>query len=601
MHSSLEADRPARAAHATAADAADLQGLRTLWDNSNIVESYSGVTTPLTFSFARGAYQRVYTELCRLLGVPEAVLTDQAAVFANLLGLIRGRVYYNLLNWYRALALLPGFRANRRFMEQMMGVAEGLPEAVARDLAAARWTSRLGDGLRLAASSGRLVLAHFTLARRTQRFLARLEGALSHAGPDLAELRPEELAAYYRNLERQLLAHWDAPLLNDFLAMIASGLLRRALAGWCGDSLVGLYNDLLCGAGDARCAQPAVRIRELAELARRDPALVEALCEGGPADVAAQARRSPEFSAALQAYLAQFGDRCLEELKLESRTLHDDPDVLYRGIGRLAASEPPATAASALARQRREDAERRVAAALGRRFVRRLLFAWMLRTARARIRDRESLRFERTRVFARARAIFLAVGSQLARRGHLDDPRDVLYLQTDEIWGFIEGTAACADLRELSALRKAEFSRYAQLDPPPRRFETIGPVAASAIYACAAPAADAGGGERFGLAGSPGLVRGRVRVIHDPRGAPFVAGEILVAERTDPGWIVLYSAAAGLVIERGSLLSHSMIVARELGIPAVAALPEATRWLHDGDWVEVDGGRGVVRRIAAPG
>ena len=99
----------------------------TIWDNSNIVESYSGVTTPLTFSFARDAYQHVYQQFCRMMGVPEREITQHEETFANMLGLVRGRLYYNLLNWYRMLALLPGYRSNRRFMEQMMGVKEPLP------------------------------------------------------------------------------------------------------------------------------------------------------------------------------------------------------------------------------------------------------------------------------------------------------------------------------------------------------------------------------------------------------------------------------------------------------------------------------------------
>ncbi|MBA3708890.1 MAG: hypothetical protein H0W83_08745, partial [Planctomycetes bacterium] len=78
-------------------------------------------------------------------------------------------------------------------------------------------------------------------------------------------------------------------------------------------------------------------------------------------------------------------------------------------------------------------------------------------------------------------------------------------------------------------------------------------------------------------------------------------GCILVAERTDPGWIMLFPAAAGLVVERGSLLSHSAIVSRELGIPAVVAVPGATAWLKDGDLVELDGATGVVRRITEAG
>ncbi|HXF64803.1 MAG TPA: PEP/pyruvate-binding domain-containing protein, partial [Caldilineaceae bacterium] len=106
----------------------DPDGVYTLWDNSNIIESYGGMTTPLTYSFARRAYEEVYQEFCRILGVPRAAIQAHRPVFANLIGLVRGRIYYNLLNWYRVLALLPGFRANRRFMEQMMGVKEPLPD-----------------------------------------------------------------------------------------------------------------------------------------------------------------------------------------------------------------------------------------------------------------------------------------------------------------------------------------------------------------------------------------------------------------------------------------------------------------------------------------
>jgi pyruvate,water dikinase len=111
---------------------------------------------------------------------------------------------------------------------------------------------------------------------------------------------------------------------------------------------------------------------------------------------------------------------------------------------------------------------------------------------------------------------------------------------------------------------------------------------------------EATGDVRHGLACSAGVVRGIVRVVVDPRSATLRAGEILVAERTDPGWVMLFPAAAGLVVERGSLLSHSAIVARELGLPAVVAMAGATRWLRDGDNVELDGSRGTVTRFGRP-
>ena len=104
---------------------------------------------------------------------------------------------------------------------------------------------------------------------------------------------------------------------------------------------------------------------------------------------------------------------------------------------------------------------------------------------------------------------------------------------------------------------------------------------------------------RSGIGCCPGVVRGAVRVVADPRTAQRLQGAILVAEHTDPGWILLYPGAAGLLVERGSLLSHSAIVAREMGIPTVIGLEGATAWLRTGDMVHVDGHFGCVRRIRA--
>jgi phosphoenolpyruvate synthase/pyruvate phosphate dikinase len=90
-----------------------------------------------------------------------------------------------------------------------------------------------------------------------------------------------------------------------------------------------------------------------------------------------------------------------------------------------------------------------------------------------------------------------------------------------------------------------------------------------------------------------------VRVIRDARQASVASGEIIVTERTDPGWVMIFPAAAGLLVERGSLLSHSAIVAREMGLPTIVSLAGVTQWLKDGDWVEMDGASGRVTRLLA--
>jgi pyruvate,water dikinase len=580
------------------AQTADPDGVLNLWDNSNIAESYNGVTTPLTFSFARRIYEEVYRQFCRILRVPSARLAANDDIFKHMLGLVRGRVYYNLLSWYRVLALLPGFKANRRFMEQMMGVKEPLPESLVADLSRSTGLERLKDRWHFFGSVRALVWNHFTLGRQIRRFYDRLRDALGLVRPDLEPLRPDELVALYRDLERRLLTRWDAPLVNDFFAMIFYGVLGKLTRRWCGDADGSLQNDLVRGESGMVSAEPALRVRALAEAARSSPELTAALCEGSRNDIERVMGGVPKFREQYCAYLDKFGDRCLEELKLESATLHDEPLTLLRAVGQLARrpDAPGGAAAGEAEAARRAQAEARARAAVRFRPLRRLLFGWVVRHAQARVRDRENLRFERTRLFGRVRQIFVELGRKFHALDLLAEPRDIFYLEVNEVLGFVDGTASCTDLKGLVAVRRAEFERYRQLEPPADRFETRGVVYQGNAFQGKAAAADEGGERRQGLGCCPGVVRGPVRVVTDPRNVELKQGEILVAERTDPGWIMLFPSAAGLLVERGSLLSHSAIVARELGLPAIVSVGGVTRWLKDGDVVEMDGGSGVVTR-----
>ena len=582
----------------------DPDGALNIWDNSNIIESYNGVTTPLTFSFARSIYEGVYRQFCRILSVPERKLTASDGTFRHMLGLVRGRVYYNLLNWYRVLALLPGFTVNRRFMEQMMGVRESLPEEVVAGLNRAGMKERAADSLNAVGMVLGLVRNYFTLARQIERFHARLHAALVEPTPPLQQMRLDELTAHYDSLLQQLLTRWDAPLVNDFFAMIFHGVLRKLTLKWCGDSSGRMANDAIRGGGGMISAEPAIRVREMAGIAAPDPALVSALCDA-PLDEALRAVRGcPGFRTRYESYIAKFGDRCLEELKLESETLHENPLVLLRGVGELARAGTPGNKRGGAPAQ---DAWQTMRSALKHSPFKRAVLGWVVRNASERVRQRENLRFERTRIFGRIRRIFLEAGRRLYAMGELEDPRDVFYLQVEEVLAYVDGSAVTADLKPLVAVRKAEFAGYRNSAPPAERFETHGAVYHAQTYTQTYAAKvkpgteEAAGEERLGIGCCPGVVRGTVRVVRDPRNAQLPAGSILVADHTDPGWIMLFPSASGLLVERGSLLSHSAIVARELGIPAVVSIRDLTAWLRDGDIVELDGARGTVRRLSSEG
>lgn len=556
-----------------------------VWDNSNIAESYGGVTTPLTFSFASRIYDAVYREFCTLMSVPKSRIKKADDVFPHMLGLIRGRVYYNLANWYRVLALLPGFQVNRSFMEQMMGVREPLPDEIVQAIIEENRSSRINDSLALVGTIFGLIRRHFGITKQISKFTHRLNQALDSPKTPLTQMSGEELVAYYRKLESQLMRQWDAPLVNDFLAMIFYGTLRGLCKKWANDDHGTLQNQLLMDSGEIISAEPPRRIMKMAKLAAKHPDLTATLANSS---LSSRTKLNaiaefPELAQELERYLQDFGDRCLEELKLESPTVRDDPSSLLHAIGAMASR--PATEATPRAPTPTPNISNP---------LKKAIFVYVLKHARNRVCARENLRFERTRLFGRVRTILREVGKRLHADGRLNAAEDVFYLELGEILAIWEATGTSQDIASLAQQRRTEFNIYTSTEAPPDRFSTRGPAYRTSRFEAAPVMANESAHSLNGTGACPGRVRGKARVVLDPRNAHIEPGEILVAQQTDPGWVVLFPAAAGLLVERGSLLSHSAIVSRELNLPCIVSLPGITTRIKTGDLIEMDGTTGIV-------
>ncbi|MFN3171083.1 MAG: PEP/pyruvate-binding domain-containing protein [Hyphomicrobiales bacterium] len=564
-----------------------------VFDNSNIVESYPGLVSPLTYSFAQYAYARVYRAFVRMVGVREDAILDNAPVFENMLARVDGRVYYNLGNWYRALALLPGFAINRSHMETMMGVSEPLPDELTASIGPGELTGldRWREYGRMARAGLGLLGQALRLKTTIQDFYNRLNDAIGPGSLDPEAANLTDLALEYRRIEASLLDRWDAPIVNDFLCMMAFGASRKMMERWFGQAGLDLHNQVMIGQGDIISAEPAQRIAEMGKMVRAHDGLADQLRTQGQSAMGAH----PELRQAFDGYLEKFGERCTQELKLESITLDEDPSSLVAAIA-AAASRPSGSNTSASA-----PTAGFATVANGkpiRGFVARRLVNW----AKARVRDRENLRFERTRIFGRARRVFLAMGRELTALGHLDDPRDVLHLTVNELLGAIEGFTPTQNLRGLVKLRQAEMTDSANRPDPPERLTVRGAAINVGIgneMAAPVSAEEDAATSRTGTACSAGTVTAKARVIDDPSTQSLDHGDILVARHTDPGWIAVFANASAIVVERGSLLSHSAIVAREMGIPCVVALKNATHWINDGETITVNGATGEVVRSAS--
>ena len=570
----------------------------TVWDNSNIAESYSGITSPLTFSFAKRIYEHVYREFCALLSVPQNRIRANDAVFPEMLGHIKGHVYYNLNSWYHVLAMLPGFSVNRSFMEQMMGVKEPMPDEVVQSILKQTQTGKFKDSLALVKTVGGLIKNHRSLQQQIDAFYTRLNTALNAPTKPLSSMSGQELTAHYRDLENQLLKRWDAPLINDFFAMIYYGVLKSLCKKWLNDE--SLQNNLLLDAGDIISAEPPRRILAMAKHCAINPELTDLLVNPD-AETSYKLKNlelNPELAREYHRYLEDFGDRCLEELKLESPTVGDNPETLLTSIGVTAKRQrqiPEKNNTKTAKTTSPQPTE--IPQSLGG--IKRKIFLWVLKNTKHRIRDRENLRFERTRLFGRVRKIIVEMGHRLHKENLINDPKDVFFLTIDETLGVYENTTPPESIRQRCAERKQTQASFTT--PPPDRFETRGPIE---NYSHFTPTASTQSREMSahpdqfsGTGACPGIVRGPVRVVTDPRQATLREGEILVAQQTDPGWVVLFPAASGLLVERGSLLSHSAIVARELQLPCIVSITKVTSRLKTGDVIEMNGSTGEIRLL----
>lgn len=558
-----------------------------VFDNSNIVESYPGIVSPLTYSFAVAAYARVYRSFLQLIGTRATVIRDHATELDNMLARIDGRMYYNLGNWYRLLSLLPFFSSNRQHMETMMGVAEPLPEELMAGIAP---TTGLASGAKMV---GKLALSALRLNAIKSRFMSRVTSTVPPRRQWTAlKQRPlSELAAEYRRVEAALLDDWDAPIVNDFLCMMAFGGSRSLLLRWAGEPGLALHNDVMIGQGDIVSAEPARLLRQMGERVRAAPGAADTLVSGDADAIFAL----PEIGALLKDYLEKFGDRRIGELKLEEPTLDEAPLPLFRAV--------TAAASRSGAEPERTEPDAELDRLFKGRPLRRRLARWVLGYAKARVRDRENLRFERTRIFGYARRVFLSMGDCLAATGHLEAPEDVFSLTVDELLAAVEGSAVNSGIADIVALRRKDQENAAHLPDPPERILVRGSVLDSAgrlavVTGTGETGMDADDRQRKGTACGGGIVQGTARVVHDPAEEQVQPGEILVARHTDPGWISHFANAAAVIGERGSVLSHSAIVSRELGIPCVVAVPGACDWIKTGDRLEVDGSAGWVTKIS---
>ena len=226
----------------------------------------------------------------------------------------------------------------------------------------------------------------------------------------------------------------------------------------------------------------------------------------------------------------------------------------------------------------------------------RLKFRKALPSARVWQIAREASKSAVIRALDQTRRAITELARRAAERRSVDHAADFFMLTWEEFLEHFEGSR---DHSALMAERKRDYSALAERIPPFLFEGEIPPLETWQKRAGGRETWGQKGDILEGIGGSPGRVIGRARIVLDTENPDVLEpGDILIAPITDPSWTPLFLAAAGVVVDVGAVMSHSVIVSRDLGIPCVVSVTDATRIIPDGALIEIDGDVGTVTILA---
>ena len=541
------------------------------WSRANFKETLPELPSPLGLSFLKLFMERYIISRYRRLGclIPEGVSSVRT---------FQGRPYINMTLFH---SLVVQLRGDPSLLAEQMG-----GESLARvpEVRPLGWLAFVRAGLVMMGEMRKAV-------RHGPAWFAEMKAMASkHRTDRLRSLSGEEIA-----LRLDAIGQWLDE--HELTFGIAGGVsqclqaLGAVLPRWLGEDWRALLNGALQGQAAVISAQQIVRLAEIADMARRDPAVTLLFTAEGrdPAEVLRQLKGTDVFHA-FSRYLEDFGHRGVGESDVMSPRFTERPELLLAVLRTQILAPASATPADILQRQAvvRERALAEIRARFGWRFHRWIVFAWWYRRLCRFFALREANRHHLMYYSAAVRTLLLRLGEWLVERGRFSSREDIFYLTITERDDVLAGGSS--DWRGVIQARRADRDRDATTSAPDTIRDWNDVVCGMGTFSAAASE-----GIFYGIPISAGQVVGPVRFARTMEDWSRVRrGDILVVSVIDPGMAPLFGVAAGLIAEMGGTLSHGAIIAREYGLPAVANVPRIATSLKEGDRVSVDAERGKI-------
>ncbi len=515
-----------------------------LYDSANVGESFGGIIAPLTADFAQRLYARVYRDLLLQSGIPSRVVDQHHEVFDNMVALAYGRIYYRMDNWYRMMAMVPGYHRNKENLESMLSL--NIRSSIdIEDYKPSLWTR-----MKYPFIVGWKIL---WFDRKMKSFKADIERLLSESEQwSIENLDLLEARSKLQGLFEGILRKWYLTVENDTMMMWLYGRLTNAGAAEVDSSVFEFHSVSV---------DQVLALQKLSHLICSDEILQDHLERRDRDSFFSLLESRPEIQREYTGYLKKYGGRFANELKLETSNIEDDFEK-FAAMVLLYGNKEIVVKAKTKDQDRMSRKER-----------------WFKKFASRR----EEFRLLRANMFALVRKLALAIGRQMHASKSLDHPRDVFYLSWDELMA--DG------VNHESVEKRKRLEQFYEKLTPPSHFSVsdgVWPDVQAEL-----------GRDKSAWKGQPastGEAHGKAWVTKSFDVPSAFDWQILVTERTDPGWTNVMALAKGLVVEHGGILSHASIVARELGLPAVIGIEGACQMIETGDELWLNGATGELMK-----
>lgn len=538
----------------------------TFFVDTNLSESYPGVVSPFTGAFVKKTYENVFTESAMILGAHGEKLDALKEHYKNLISSVDDHLYYNLEHYYAVLRALPGGEKNIDNWHKMIGGK--------MDNTAVPYHDTKPTSLNTLQTVISLLRLGFRRKKVFSEFLSRLKTMQGEIETETSKLNgPGEITSYLNQLIDRPIG-FGFTVVNDIFIMIGLGYFTNVIKnkGLKEDLVI----DLLKTSDGVDSTKPLEHLNRLVPKLSDDfiQAFIHSSTEPGlyPYENCFKKLKVSGWETEvgeLQEFLDLYGDRSFEELKLESLPLRNNPALLKELISW--AKKNPSVFKAA------HKSETSIELSfLGKK---------VLRFTRDAIAMREATRLWRGKYYHLLRQLVLTLA-------HEHKKHDASWSEFS-IYDFFSLTP-----EEWLKLSKEEAQSLMRKRKVWQTKKKNFPEAIQWVESEPMPAAEHGisNGELSGQGVSPGNTEGMALVLDNPQDA--LNGDyknfILVTKNTDPAWVYIMSRSQGLISEKGSLLSHTAIIGRELNIPTIVGVRHATQIIKTGDLLRIDASKGTI-------